>query len=417
MIVACGQMEATTMEKARDVWPMADRLAAQAGRKGADLLVLPECTYPAYWLESAERYMRPDIERSAAVLARFSSCAADNRLWLVAGFVEEADGRLYNSAAVFDREGRQVGICRKNFMWDCDNYWFSPGAAMSVVDSEFGRMGVLICADARTPEITATLVTQGAEFIVEPTAWVNADRTGRQYLNVQADFMIRARAMEFGVPFACASKSGREEDKLHYVGQSQIVDAAGHTLAKAPIHGEQLILAEIAPAPGRAPLLEPELRQRLLGDRPAARPTTSVEKAALRLRADFDSIASNLKAAGVRVATFSAAQLAAFAPARVAALDGAQVLLYRGRIGDDALLRTRAAENRVFAVVAADAVQQVVAPDGAVVWRQSDGGESLELTPTLADDKRFTPDTDLWEQRRASCFRLPEARRAEPITR
>lgn len=417
MIVACGQMEATTMDAARDVWPMVERLAVQAGRKSADLLVLPECTYPAYWLESAERYMRPDIERSAAVLARFSRIAAEHGFWLVVGFVEEADGRLYNSAAVFDRAGRQIGACRKNFMWDCDNYWFSPGAAMSVFDSEFGRMGVLICADARTPEITASLVTQGAEFVVEPTAWVNADRTGRQYLNVQADFMIRARAMEFGVPFACASKSGREEDKLHYVGQSQIVDADGRTSARAPIHGEHLILAELAPAPGRPPLLEPELRQRLLADRPAARPTTSVEKVALRIRADFDSIAASLKAAGARVVQFSAAQLGTFAPARVAALDGAQVLLYRGRITDDALLRTRAAENRVFAIAAADAVQQVVAPDGAVVWRQSEGGESLELNPALADDKRFTPDTDLWEQRRASCFRLPETRLAEPITR
>lgn len=410
MIVACGQMEATTLSEASRAWPMAERLAAQARAAQADLLVLPECAYPAYWLESVARYMQPDIERSDRVLERFAALSREHRIWIVTGFVEENEGQLHNSAAVFDRSGALVGVARKSFMWDCDNRWFTPGSSLSVFDSEFGRMGVLICADARTPEIVATLATEGAEFIIEPTAWVNAGRWGQNYLNVQADFMIRARAIEFGLAFACASKSGCEADKLEYVGQSQVVDADGQVRAKAPIGGEHLISADISPATARLPVLDDVQRDRLLGGRPPMRATGRAGRMSIRCADDAGAICDAIRRAGGRVCHLSGNDLRNFAPARCAALEGAQVLVYDGLTPEEALLRTRAAENRVFAVaVGVTGVSLLAAPDGSIRWRSSDIGESIELDLSLADDKHFTPETDLWEQRRPACFRLPAA--------
>src|ERR1041385_6041167 len=145
MIAACGQMEATTLDQAASVWSVVERLANLASRANADLLVLPETTYPAYWLESPARYMKPDILRSVEVLKRFSSIARQHRFYLVAGFVEERQGKLYNSAAMFNRTGDLVGIARKNFLWDCDNRWFAPGDSITTVETEFGRVGMLIC--------------------------------------------------------------------------------------------------------------------------------------------------------------------------------------------------------------------------------------------------------------------------------
>ncbi len=421
MIVACGQMEATTLSDAPRVWPMVERLVSQSREAGADLLVLPECTYPAYWLESVERYMQPDIERADLVLERYASMARSSRMWIVVGVVEENAGKLHNSAAVFDRTGRLVGVARKSFMWDCDNRWFSPGSSLSVFDSEFGRMGVLICADARTPEIVATLATQGAEFVIEPTAWVNAGKRGQTYLNVQADFMIRARAIEFGLPFACASKSGCEADKLEYVGQSQIVDASGRVVAKAPIDGEHLILADVVPASAGSIMIEAPQRSQLLSGKAPYRASKQAGKVLISLRAEAGAIADVVQSAGGRVVVLKGADLKNFAPARCASLEGAQVLVYSGRASDEALVRTRAAENRVFVVVVdgrmggAEQKQNtgaivIAAPDGSIMWRGTENGDTLELDLALADDKRFTPETDLWEQRRAACFRLPEPR-------
>ena len=99
-------------------------------------------------------------------------------------------------------------------------------------------------------------------------------------------------------------------------------------------------------------------------------------------------------------------ELDSFAPARCHALDGVQVLLVRGRVGNDVLVRARAAENRVFAIVAADTANLVIDPNGNIIWRQSEWPDAIELDLGQADVKQFTPKTDLWAGRRVGCYRL-----------
>jgi predicted amidohydrolase len=408
MIVSCGQMQAMTLAESAGVWQVVERLANQAAQAGADLLVLPETTYPAYWLKSATRYMQADIERTPVVLDRFSKYAIQHGFWLVVGFVEESAGKLYNSAAVFDRTGAVVGIARKSFLWDCDNRWFSPADKLSVFDTEFGRMGVLICADARAPEIAATLAAKGAQFMILPTAWVNASKERRVYRNIHPDFLIRARAMEFGVPFACASKSGREGDFLEYVGQSRIVSAEGRVLAHAGAEGEQLITAEVTPSDPQPPQIEPAMLKRLLGPDPPYRAATPGGRCKINLRADFDSLCSMLQSAGARIVKIAATELANFAPVRCHALAGAQVVVAKGLVKDEGMARARAAENRIYVIVASEAAQLVIDPDGAIIWRETDGPLELELELARSDVKQFTPATDLWEQRRVASYRLGE---------
>jgi len=401
-------MTATTMEQAAAAWPAVDRLAKQAGEAGADLLVLPETTYPAYWLGSAERYMQADIERSAAVLERFSKIAGARRLWLVAGYVEEAEGGLYNSAAVFDRAGELIGVARKNFLWACDHQWFSAGEALSVFETEFGSLGVLICADARVPEIPATLAHDGAELIVQPTAWVNTSRVRRTYRNIQPDFLIRARAMEFGVPFVCCSKSGREGTVLEYVGQSMIVSADGRVPAQAAVGGEELVAAEVSPCPPKRLRISPEQRERLLSPSPAYQASRPGGKCSAPVKLGAARLESALASAGARVARLPVEALDGFAAVRCAALDGVQVVVAEGRVTDDTIPRARAAENRVFIVIAADRAWRVIDPDGTVAWRQGDWNDAVELDLATADLKQFTPETDIWGQRRVDCYRFTD---------
>lgn len=408
MIVACGQMTATTIDQAAAAWPAIERLAKQAGGARVDLLVLPETAYPAYWLESAERYLQTDIERSAAVLERLARIAANHRMWLVAGFVEEAEGKLFNSAAVFDRAGKLIGVARKNFLWGCDHQWFTPGRALSVFNAEFGRLGVLICADARVPEIPATLARDGAELIVQPTAWVNTSKVRRTYRNIQPDFLIRARAMEFNVPFVCCSKSGREGTVLEYVGQSQIVSANGQVRTQAAPGGEELIAAEITPNPPRPARINPPQLERLLSGAPAHTAVQPTGMCRVEVKLSADAVESAMKAVGARVVRLPIGDLAGFAAARCAALDGAQVLVAEGRVADDTAARARAAENRVFVIIASHAVWKVIDPDGTVAWRQGDGSDAAHIDLAQADLKQFTPETDLWSQRRVECYRLAD---------
>lgn len=404
MRIACCQLEAKSMDSAADVWPALESLAGDAAAAGAEFLVLPEIAYPSYLLESTNRYWRDDIERSAAVVERISDLAGRLDVWIVAGFVEECGDDLFNSAAVFDRTGSCMGIARKQFLWDCDNEWFRPGQASLVVDTPGGRMGVLICADLRMPEIAATLVALGAEFIVQPTAWVNAALGKGGYRNIQPEFLVRARALEFGVPFASCSKSGREQSRMGYVGQSMIVDSRGRTLAQAPIDGDAMVIADITPSPGRLPELDDSVLDQLLADPQPDLPNDPERVISLDLSKGMRDLLDRLMREGVRVGRLAASQLETFAFARLLALQQYQVVVAVGDAPDMSLVRTRAAENRVFLCVGEeDGVPIVIDPMGNIL-RPSDGATSVDICPAEADNKRFTPTTPIWAQRRVGTY-------------
>ena len=409
MIVACAQLEAKSMNRAATVWPAVERMADLAETASADLVVFPEVVYPSYWLESVERYRRSDIEPSEKVLRRFSEIASRHSIWIVAGFVEEVNDALYNSAAVFDRAGNLVASARKQFMWDCDQRWFQPGWSSTVIETEFGKMGLQICADMRLPEISATLVAGGAQFMIQPTAWVNADKSRGSFHNVQAEFLIRARAIEFGLPFVSCSKSGREDSNTEYVGQSCIVSAEGEVLASASPIGDQLVTAEIRPRNAHVPKIDERVLARLQSDEPPFVAEPIEFNCHVHMRQPAREIGAALETAGVRFATISADDLSRFAVSRYHALDGVQALLVEGHVADDCLARARAAENCIFVVVASQQGQLVVDPGGEIAWRRVDAADEVELDLARADAKQITPMTGIWSERRASTYRLRKA--------
>ena len=53
-------------------------------------------------------------------------------------------------------------------LWHFDRDLYEPGRSFDVVDSPFGRIGLLICADARLPEIARVLSVMGADLIIDP---------------------------------------------------------------------------------------------------------------------------------------------------------------------------------------------------------------------------------------------------------
>lgn len=414
---AAGQTVARDLDHACDSLDDIARLMVEAARQRADLLVLPECAYPAYYVRGRDEYLRADLLRTAALLDRLSRMAADARLHLVCGVVEEVGDVLFNSAAVFDPTGRLIGMARKNFLWDCDNRWFAAGDAISVFDTALGRVGVLICADARAPEITATLAAQGAGLIVQPTAWVDVGRPGagsrieprtaRDLYNIQPDFLIEARAREFGVPFVCADKAG-PEPPLHYVGQSLLIDAEGRVRQRGPIEGEALIVDDISPKVARPARVTAAQAARLC-DAPTAT-IQAIAGASFRepVVAELSVSRSRVEFGRSRHAALDGDDMRSFASARCLALDGAQVIHATHAPEDVATLRARAAENRIFVLASTRRRNLVITPDGWIAAESSSPEDEARATVDLseADIKRFTPETDLWAQRRPWCYKL-----------
>jgi predicted amidohydrolase len=213
----------------------------RAAAAGADLLVVPEGTFPAYVLGDA----RPENAAPAYAIERVREIARETQCVVVLGAATAVDGTLRNSAIVVDRDGSLAGRTDKLFLWHFDRKWFAPGDTLAPVDTSLGRLGVMICADGRMPAIARALVDAGAELLVMPTAWVTSGRDPNSLENVQADLLARVRAFENGVPFVAANKCGVEDGMVAYCGKSQIVDRNGEILALASETMEGTISAEV----------------------------------------------------------------------------------------------------------------------------------------------------------------------------
>jgi predicted amidohydrolase len=178
-------------------------------------------------------------------LAACAKLARDLKVVLVVGAARAHEGRVYNSAIVFDTGGEIAGSADKHFLWHFDRQWFAAAEKIQPVLTSLGTLGVLICADGRIPTIARTLVDRGAEILVMPTAWVTSGRDPAALENIQADLLARVRARENGVPFVAANKCGVEQRSVAYCGKSQIVSADGTLAAVASETDPEIVTAEV----------------------------------------------------------------------------------------------------------------------------------------------------------------------------
>jgi predicted amidohydrolase len=151
-------------------------LVERAASDGVELLVLPElwsCGYdPATLAEDARRDAEPlDGPRAR----RLSDAARRHALFLAAGTVPEwgDDGRLYDSALVFDPAGRLVARHRKAHLYApaSEPAAFAPGDRLTTfADPALGTVGLLVGFDGDVPEVARALARRGAGLVVAPSA-------------------------------------------------------------------------------------------------------------------------------------------------------------------------------------------------------------------------------------------------------
>ena len=222
-------------------------LLEDAGNAGAKLVVLPECSYPAYYLRDANPYARDGVRGYDEVCALFGHYANKFGYWLAAGMARPTKKGLRNSAVIFGPDGEVRGHYDKSFLWHFDSSWFQAGEEFPVWDTGFCKFGALICADGRMPEIARSLALNGAEIILDLTAWVSSGRDPAQLSNPQCEYMMPVRAFENGVWVAAADKWGTEAGSIVYAGRSTVIAPTGETMICAPSEGSTVVVYDIEP--------------------------------------------------------------------------------------------------------------------------------------------------------------------------
>ncbi len=246
--VAVCQVEAHGIDEAE--LSLAGILSAldDAGRAGAQLVALPECSYPAYELGDSDPYGKPGVRPFEDVLELLRQRARTHGYWLAAGLaVPHPDGGVTNSGVVISPDGEIRGRYDKCFLWHFDKEWFQPGHEFPVFDTGFCRFGILICADGRQPEVARSLAVAGAEVILDLTAWVTSGPDLGALSTAQVEHLMPVRGFENGVWIAAADKWGTENGSIIYAGRSCIIDPCGSVVALAPSNESAVLDWEIAP--------------------------------------------------------------------------------------------------------------------------------------------------------------------------
>ena len=196
-----------------------------------DLIALPEVTYPAYFLGTPD-LAGCNVLSPADAAERFAAKARQHGIYIAVGLALDVPGGRYaNGALLFGREGAIIGRYDKSFLFHFDTRWFAPGAAYPVFETDIGRIGILVCADGRLPEIARSLALNGAQLILDLTAWVSGARHSEELTTSQVEFLMPTRAAENGVWIACCDKFGVEAESIVYAGRSRFIDPSGSTVA------------------------------------------------------------------------------------------------------------------------------------------------------------------------------------------
>ncbi|MDO4481785.1 MAG: carbon-nitrogen hydrolase family protein [Bacillota bacterium] len=204
----------------------------EAVSNGADIAALPEmfsCPYSnSYFREYAE-YGDGETVKTLSALAR------ENGIYIVGGSIPELDGdKVYNTSFIFGKKGELIGRHRKVHLFDIDveggirfkeSDTLSPGNSITVVETEFCRIGVAICYDVRFPELSRLMALEGAELIILPAAFNMT--TGP----VHWDLSMRMRALDNQVYFAAVSPARDMNGVYQAYGNSCVASPWGEFAA------------------------------------------------------------------------------------------------------------------------------------------------------------------------------------------
>jgi 5-aminopentanamidase len=202
---------------------------AAAAAAGASVVILPELAQSGYVFDSPAEARAAAEPADGPTVTGWAAAAADRGLVIIGGFDElGADGLLYNSAVLIDPGGPRA-VYRKAHLWDAESDFFAPGTQPPpVVDTAFGKIGMMICYDVEFPEWVRHPALAGADLLAVPTNWPAEPVPPGERPNVVVNVQGAAFANRMFVAAAC--RVGAERG-VSWFGGSLIAGPDGYPLA------------------------------------------------------------------------------------------------------------------------------------------------------------------------------------------
>lgn len=248
------------------------RLARQAVADGAQLVAFPEMCLLGYWhlrRQTAERLHQLAQPVDGPAVTQVRDLAQELGAGLGVGFLEQADGHLYNSYAVCLPDGA-IHVHRKLHAFEHEA--ISSGSSFTVFDTPWQvRLGILICWDNNLVENVRATALLGATVLLAPHQTGGTDSRSPHGMKpipqhlwdnraqdpdaLEAAFngpngrgwlmrWLPSRAHDNGLFVLFSNGVGQDDDELR-TGNAMILDPYGRILAETPVPAEAVVLADV----------------------------------------------------------------------------------------------------------------------------------------------------------------------------
>jgi len=194
-------------------------MASKAAKQEVDFLCLPEYLSTGSILEQCSKLAEPI---AGYTVNKLKAIAQENGLHLVASLLEKDDVKIFNTAVLIDSKGELLAKYKKIHLFMEEQKYITHGQDLVVVDTMFGKVGLMICYDAVFPEVARKLALQGARIIFMPANWPNP-------FLPQWKLATSARALDNQLWLVASNRIGAD-NKFTYFGKSRIVNPYGDAI-------------------------------------------------------------------------------------------------------------------------------------------------------------------------------------------
>lgn len=251
--MACSEPPEENLRKA-------EHFVAQAAKRGAKIICLPELFRSRYFCQREDASLFDLAEPIPGPTTKaIGKMAKKLKVAVITPIFERRGAGVYhNSAAVMDANGAMIGLYRKMHIPDdpgyFEKYYFTPGdLGFQAFDTKYGRIATLICWDQWYPEGARLSSLLGASVLFYPTAIGWHPQEKERHGAAQRDAwktVQRGHAIANGVYVATVNRIGHEKPTpqsagIEFWGSSFIADPQGVILAEASTNKEEVLIADV----------------------------------------------------------------------------------------------------------------------------------------------------------------------------
>jgi len=209
-----------------------ENAVAEAAEAGAEIACLPESVVYGWVNPEAHRRAHPIPGEDSR---RLCEMARRHKIFLCVGLDEKAGEDLYDSALLIDDTGRVLLKHRKIILLgELMTPPYTAGSEVRVVETRFGRIGVLICADTHEPEIRERMSKLEPDLVLVPYGYAAPEPAWPKH-GKELERVITKAAKAFDAPVIGTNLIGQISHGpwagRTYAGHSVAADGKGGILA------------------------------------------------------------------------------------------------------------------------------------------------------------------------------------------